>query len=61
MLYVKNSNKIYFHKLGFVVMLSELNNGQFTKTFHKDGKTTSELISRKDFLIALAYYHLLPI
>ena len=61
MKYVRSTFGIQFPSLGMTVMFSELKDGRFTRTYHKDMTPHHDYISRMDYIYALVYYNGLSI
>jgi hypothetical protein len=61
MKYVKSTFKINFPYIGMTVMFSELKDGRFTRTYHKNMMPNHDYISRMEYIYALVYYNGLSI
>lgn len=53
-----NAFKIYLTENRFAVMFSHLSNGQFTKTYLKNGQIEIDFITPQEFAYALNFHSL---
>jgi hypothetical protein len=52
---INHSFKLYLTQKRFAVMFSQLNNGQYTKTYMKNGRLEIDFITPQEFSYALTY------